>query len=662
VPFDFFNAFDPSSSPALVLALALAAGIVCQVLARHLRIPGIVLLLAAGVLLGPEMLGIIDPSALGHGMHDVVGFAVAVILFEGGLNVNVGRLRREALPIRRLLTFGAGVTLVGGALAARWTLGWSWSLSVLFGTLVIVTGPTVITPLLRRIRVDRTLETILEAEGVFIDAIGAILAIVALEVVTQGVTGAAVAQGLMGPPLRLAAGAILGLAGGGVLTLLLRPRHLVPEGMQNIFSLAWAVALFHVSSALVPETGIAAVIAAGLVVGNTTAAPPLRELKEFKEQLTVLLIGLLFVLLAADVATADVAGLGWGGVVVVAVLMFLIRPLSVAVSTWGSELSWRQRAFLAWVAPRGIVAAAISSLFADRLAEVGLPGGDALRALVFLVIAGTVVLQGASASLLARVLGVRRPSDRGYAVLGGHSLARLFALRLQEAGEEVVILEANQDRTRKAQAQGLRVVFGNAMEERAMLAAQMESRRGIVGLLANSAQNLLFAQKGREDGGAPRAWVALQRGPGMPEPGAVDAMGAHVLFAGPHDIELWAVRVRRGLTRLEVWEWRKIRGTATPVGGPPTARVVAGPNVGAGSGDPAAIPLQVPKEGRNQLLPLLHRRGDRHQLVDETTRIEKGDRVEWLILAEAEETAHQRLEELGWTMVEEVRTPDRESE
>jgi len=628
---------DFSSSPALVLALALTAGIISQILARHLRIPGIVLLLAAGVLLGPEVLGIVDPGALGHAMHDVVGFAVAVILFEGGLNLNLRRLRREALSIRRLLTLGAGVTLLGATAASHWLLGWNWSLSVLFGSLVIVTGPTVITPLLRRIRVDRTLETILEAEGVFIDAIGAILAIVALEVVVQGVTGESVAQGLMSPPLRLLAGGLLGAAVGAILALLLRPRNLIPEGMLNTFSLAWAVALFHVSNVLVPETGIAAVIAAGLVVANTTAAPALRELKEFKGQLTVLLIGLLFVLLAADVAIHDLISLGTGGVLVVVLLMLVIRPLAVAVSTFGSELGWRQRVFLSWVAPRGIVAAAISTLFADRLATAGMEGGDTLKAMVFLVIGGTVVVQGGTASFVARALGLRRPTDRGYAIMGGHALSRLLALRLQAAGEDVVILDANRDSTEAAQRQGIRVVFGNATEERAMLSAQLESRKGIIGILPNSAQNLLFAQKGKEEGGAPRAWVALQRAPESLDPAAVKESPAHLLFAGPQDIEIWAVRARQGLTRLEIWEWRKTEDNA------------------------ADTAWQTPREHRNQLLPILLRRGKQAHLVDEETTLKDGDMVEWLIFSEVAEAAHERLTGQGWSMVETVEeTPGRE--
>jgi NhaP-type Na+/H+ or K+/H+ antiporter len=616
-----------STSPALVLSLALAAGIVSQILARHLRIPGIVVLLAVGVALGPEVLGIIDPGALGHSMHDVVGFAVAVILFEGGLNLNVSRLRRESLPIRRLLTLGAGTTLAGAALTSRLLLGWNWNLAILFGSLVIVTGPTVITPLLRRIRVERTLETILEAEGVFIDAIGAILAIVFLEVVVQGPTRETLTQGILSPPMRLGAGALLGLAGGGILTFLLRVKHLVPEDFQNTVSLALAVALFHLSNLWVPETGISAVIVAGLLVGNTTAAPRLRDLRDFKEQLTVLLIGLLFVLLAADVALEDLRALGWAGVLVVLTLMLLIRPLSVVLSTHGSDLDRPQKAFLSWVAPRGIVAAAIGSLFADRLADSGVPGGDELKALVFLVIAGTVVLQGASASFLAGWLGLRRPMNQGFAILGTNTFARLFARRLEAHGYEVVMMDANQDSTEKAQAEGLYVVFGNALADRAMLSAQLESRRGIIGLLANPAQNLLFAQTGREDGGAPRAWVAVQRGPGAPGIEAVTETGAHLLFGEAQDLELWSVRLRRGLAHLETWGWVKtVDGSA-------------------------GSDWQIPREYRNQLLPFLLRRGGELHLIDETTRLKERDHVEWLVLEEAAESAHQHLRESGWTPV-----------
>jgi len=300
---------DAAANPGLTVALALAAGIVAQGLARHLRMPGIVLLLFAGVLLGPDALGLVRPEGLGHGLHVLVGFAVAIVLFEGGMSLDWRRLRREARPIRNLVTWGALITWAGGALAARLLMGWEWRPAILFGTLVIVTGPTVVTPLLRRIRVRPSLETVLEAEGVLIDAVGAIIAVVALEVALSP-SGERLALGFVSVPWRLLFGAAFGAVGGAVIALLLRPRGLIPEGHENIFTLSLVLALYQGSNALHPETGIVSAIAAGLVVGNVRWR--LRhELKEFKEQLTVLVIGMLFVLLAADVRVDQVRGLGW---------------------------------------------------------------------------------------------------------------------------------------------------------------------------------------------------------------------------------------------------------------------------------------------------------------------------------------------------------------
>ena len=327
-----------SASPELTVALALGAGVIAQSLAHHLRIPGIVILLGTGVLLGPDGAGIIAPSSLGHALSALTGFAVAIILFEGGLSLNLRRLRRAGPAIRNLLTAGALITALGGALAAKFALDWPWKTAFLFGTLVIVTGPTVVTPLLRRLKVERRVSTTLEAEGVFIDAIGAIIAVVALEVAISASAG--VAAGLLDIALRLVVGCVLGLIGGALLAVLLRTRHVVPEGLENITTLALVIALFFVADALLPETGLPAVTVAGVVVGN--ARTPLHEeLQEFKEQLTVMLIGLLFVLLAADVRLADVAALGWAGFWTVAVLMLVVRPINVWVSTLGTDMNWR---------------------------------------------------------------------------------------------------------------------------------------------------------------------------------------------------------------------------------------------------------------------------------------------------------------------------------
>ncbi len=398
-----------ATDPALTVALALAAGIVAQAAARHLRVPGIVLLLAAGVLLGPDVLGLVRPASLGDNLHMVVGMAVAVVLFEGGLNLQLERLREEAAVIRRLITWGVLVTGSGGAMLAHWVMGWPWEIAVLFGTLVTVTGPTVITPLLRRIRVTRSVHTIAEAEGVLIDPIGAIVAVVALEVVLETTLGGA-ALDLLGVPYRLGIGGAVGIAGGFFIALLLRREDWVPEGLENVFTLALVLALYEVSDAIAHETGLLAVVVAGFVVGNMETRVQ-QELMEFKEQLTVLLIGLLFVLLSADVRVASVAELGWPGALTVLGLMLVVRPLDVGVCTLGSELDVREKTFLSWLAPRGIVAAAVSSLFARRLAEAGVEGGEALVALVFLVIAATVLVQGGTVGLVAERLGLRLPGD-----------------------------------------------------------------------------------------------------------------------------------------------------------------------------------------------------------------------------------------------------------
>jgi len=434
---------------ALTVAWSLLAGVVAQSLARHLRLPGIVLLLAAGVLLGPDGLGLVHPAMLGPGLSVLVSFAVAVVLFEGGLNLDLRRLRREANTIRRLVVLGALITGLGGAVAARFLMGWPWFLSLLFGSLVIVTGPTVITPLLRRIKVRRSVATILEAEGVLIDPVGAIIAILVLEVVLNSADPGGGSE-LASFAMRVGVGAVVGVVGGLVRAVLLRFRKLVPEEMQNVFALAMVFVIFQTSDAIQHESGILAVTVAGLIFGNL-GSKALRELKEFKEQLTLMLIGLLFVLLAADVRVHQVMALGKAGLLTVVALMVLVRPLNILVCTWGTSLTWRQRLFLSWLAPRGIVAAAMATLFAQSLSRAGMPGGEDLKALVFMVIAVTVLIQGLTGGWLARALGLRRPSNQGYVILGANPLALALGDGLGASGEEVVFVDTNPEHCHEAQ-------------------------------------------------------------------------------------------------------------------------------------------------------------------------------------------------------------------
>ncbi|MCA9543611.1 MAG: sodium:proton antiporter [Myxococcales bacterium] len=535
---------SPANDPALTLGIALGAGMLAQVIARHLRLPGIVILLAMGVLLGPEVAGLIQPSALGNGLRILVGFAVAVILFEGGLNLELKHLKRQAKSIRQLVTWGALVTAIGGTVTPMLLLDWAWQPSLLFGTLVIVTGPTVVTPLLRRIRVKPRVATVLEAEGVFGDAIGAILAVVALEWVVSGAAAQGVAHGLWTVAKTLGVGIAVGGVGGLLLALLLRIEGLIPEGLENVTILTLVLALYQFADHLVHEAGIAAAIAAGLVVGNLPSRVS-GELKEFKEQLTVMAIGMLFVLLAADVGLDRVLGLGWAGVATVGVLMLVVRPLNILAGTHGTDLTRNERLFMAWLAPRGIVAAAVASLFAQELTDAGVPGGTELQALVFLVIAVTVVLQGLTGGFIAQALGISRPRDNGWVLLGANALARQVGQALRTGDQEVVLLDSNVDAVAAAEADGFRVLFGSGLSESVLMRAEVGARRGALAVTPNDSANVLFVRRGRRHYKVPRAWAAISPGARV-DLDTLSDCGGRWLFGAEADIDWWIVRVERG--------------------------------------------------------------------------------------------------------------------
>jgi NhaP-type Na+/H+ or K+/H+ antiporter len=594
---------------------------VAQSLARHLRIPGIVLLLGAGVLLGPDVLDLVRPATLGPTLHALVGFAVAVILFEGGMNLNLRRLRREARSIRGLVTVGALITAIGGALSARLVLGWDWALSALFGALVIVTGPTVITPLLRRIRVTHKVGTVLEAEGVLGDAVGAILAVVTMEVVISP-SLVSVARGPWDLLARMGVGVVAGAVGGLAVAVFLRYRHLVPEGLENVFSLSLALLVFQASNTLMPESGIVAVVVAGLVVGNVDTHA-LDELRGFKEQLTVLLIGMLFVLLAADIRLSEVEALGRPGVVVVALLMLVVRPANVLAGTYRSDLAGHEKAFIAWLAPRGIVAAAVSSLFADSLETAGVEGGPALRALVFLVIAVTVTVQGLTGGLVARLLGVARRSQYGWVILGANDLGRSFAHAMRRSGEEVVLIDTNHDACKAAENEGLRVLYGSGLNESVLMRAGLDGRAGAIAVTANDEVNLLFAKLARGVFRVPKVWVALRKGHVSVTRQMVEKLGAKVLFGEPRSIELWTVRLERGLGQVERWRHE-----------PPPAEAVT-----------------EPQDSERSFLPLLILRGGRFHLVDVPLRPQRDDELAVVIFEEARAKAEAELGAAGWTPV-----------
>ncbi len=610
------------ANPALTVALALLVGIFAQALAHHIRVPGIVLLLAAGVMCGPDGIGAIRPAELGAALHVITGFAVAVILFEGGINLKFGRLKREGRTIRHLILVGGAVTAAGGAAAARFILGWPWQIAALFGTLVMVTGPTVINPLLKRLKVKRSVATVLEAEGVLIDAVGAVVAIVALEAALSPAHGGP-AVWLWHVAARLGFGMLWGAVVGIGLVLVFRMRRLIPEGTENVFTLCAVLALFQGANTVLSESGIAAAATAGVIMGNFSTHV-LEDLAEFKEELTVMLIGMLFVLLAADVRLEHVKALGWPGLFTVLALMLLVRPAAVFAGTSFSALSWRERLFIAWIGPRGIVAAAVASFFAAGLADRGMAGGYELRALVFLVIAATVVSSGLTGGPVASFLGLRRPSNSGWVIMGANALARAVAKILKESGQEVVCIDSNAEHCRAAEADCTRVIFGNALQSRYLARAEIDTRKGALALTANEEVNYLFLQRVKAEVKAIFLYSALKSGSTSLTGEMLEQVNAEAAFCMPVDVDLWTSRLQQGQVCFQKWRYR-----GPPSGGPELGRY------------PSRRFVLAAMHRGSQLLPAGHR-----------LRLKKGDEGAFLVHVPDAGAAGDFLRAAGWELME----------
>jgi NhaP-type Na+/H+ or K+/H+ antiporter len=603
-------------NPALTLSLAMGLGMLSQVIARKIYLPGIVVLLAGGVIFGPDGLNWIRPASMGSALQIIVGFAVAVILFEGGMNLRISRIKREQAAIRGLITIGALITLIGGTLSTLLFLGWDFRTAILFGTLIIVTGPTVISPLLKRVRIHHGVSTVLEAEGILLDAIGAIVAVVALEIAISP-SGLSLVKGLFHIISRLAVGVVLGVVGGTLLTLLFRIRRLVPEGLENVFILSWVFALFQLANAASPESGIAAVTVAGITLGNSNTYIQ-RELLEFKEQLTILMIGMLFILLAADVRITDIQLLGLKGVLTVIFLMVVIRPLSVFSSTMNSELDMQHKLLLSWIAPRGIVAAAVASLFAFELNQHGYDGTQ-LRALVFLLITMTVLSAGLTGGWVSSFLDLRRKSESGWIILGAHEVARLLARLLKQGGNEVICIDENPQACRLAENEGIKVFYGNALEERTLQRAEPDTRKGIIALSGNEEVNFIFSQRAKYFGKEMTILTGIKRRDEGITSKMVSETGGRIPFGRPVDIDLWSTWIRKGFTKYSSFQM--------------------GENPDFDFTDETMVGV---------LLPLVSARSGSLIPVDDHLKIKKGDFVTFLINVQKEDEADTWLKSHGF--------------
>ncbi|MBB3226346.1 NhaP-type Na+/H+ or K+/H+ antiporter [Luteibacter sp. Sphag1AF] len=448
--------------PGLVLILMLVVGFACQWLAWRVRLPAILFLLVAGIGLGPVSGVLIPDKLMGDLLFPVVSLAVAIILFEGSLTLRFSELSGIGNAVRGLVSYGAVLALLLLAVAAHVIAGLSWELSLLFGALTCVTGPTVIAPMLRTVRPNARIANVLRWEGIVIDPIGALFAVLVYEAIVSRREGHSI-QVFLGT---IACGVLVGAIAAFVLGRLLR-RQSIPEYLQNYGTLAAVLGAFGVSNYVAHESGLLAVTIMGIALGNMRGVH-VDDIMDFKEHLTTLLVSSLFIMLAARLGWPLPPGILFAGIAIFLVAQFLIRPLSVVISSVGSGLTWRERALIAWVAPRGIVAASVSALFALRLEKAGMAGADRLVPLVFLLIIGTVVFQSATARPIARWLGVAEPEPRGVLIFGADEVALEIARALQQAGDfRVVVADDDWNGIRRARMDGITTFFGNPASQAA---------------------------------------------------------------------------------------------------------------------------------------------------------------------------------------------------
>ncbi|RUT08991.1 sodium/hydrogen antiporter [Dulcicalothrix desertica PCC 7102] len=499
---------EASLDITLQMVITVIAGIGAQVLAAYSQVPSIVFLLLFGILLGSDVIGLLHPHVLGTGLEVIVGLATAIILFEGGLNLDLRELGKVSLTLQLLVTLGTLITLVGGTLAAHWLGEFPWAIAFLYASVIVVTGPTVISPLLKQINVDRQVATLLEGEGVLIDPVGAILAFVVLDTILDGEADPKIA--IIGLFVRLSIGALIGAFGGYLMSLIFKHANSLSYELKNLVVLAVLWGLFVLAQTIRTESGVMTTVVAGAVFANSSV-PEERLLRRFKGQLTILSVSVLFILLAADLSLKSVFALGWGSLFTVLVLMFVVRPINILCCTWNSDLNWRQKIFLSWIAPRGIVCASVASLFAISLTQHGVNGGEAIKALVFLTIIMTVVCQGLTAGWVANFLQITSKETKGAVIVGCNPLSLLIARLFQQRGEKIVMIDTDPESCQAAEAENLQVIASSALDTGVLEEAGLSSVGTFLAMTNNGEVNYVLAQRAAEEFNPPRVLAVFPR-------------------------------------------------------------------------------------------------------------------------------------------------------
>lgn len=476
----------------IAIASILVFGIGAQWAAWRFNLPAILLLLISGILAGP-VFGFLNPDILmGDLLTPFISVSVAIILFEGGLSLRFSELKDTGGIIGNLVSIGVILTWIITSLSAYYFFSFGWELSILLGAILVVTGPTVIIPLLRQVRPAGQVGSILKWEGIVIDPIGAMLAVLVFEVIVATSLTAATSVAIISIVKTIVFGTLSGLGGAAIIYYLLK-RHALPDFLQNPVSLMIVVVVFTISNMLQHESGLWATTLMGIALANQKAAN-IHHIVVFKENLRVLLLSALFILLAARVELQSLMdNLNWNMLAFLGVIILIARPLAVFMSTLFSKISWQEKVFLSWMAPRGVVAASISSIFAISLVQNGFAEANDLVPIVFIVIISTVTIYGLPASWVAKKLGVAKPVPNGVLILGARDWSLAIGKKIQSEGFKVLMADANLNNALRSRSENLDTYHGNILSEFALEEIDLDGIGQLFAFTPNDEVNSLAA-------------------------------------------------------------------------------------------------------------------------------------------------------------------------
>ncbi len=486
------------------VVITLISGASCIVISDRFKFPVIILYFVCGISLGPYGIGLIRPGSLGDGLNILITLFVSIILFEGGLSLNISRLKSIKLYLTRQIVLTIAITMTASWFAAAHIAGLPWNIALIFASLTVVTGPTVIKPIIRYLPLRRHVKTFLNGEAVIIDAVGAVLAIAMIEYfVSQQVLGLTILGFILSIFIGIATGAVFGFS----VKMLLIKTPAVPIHSRSIFILGMLFLVFYISELLSSESGLMAVAVFGIVL-STIDYQDKERLLSFKEQISRIVISFLFILLSAKFNITRLSEEMLAGLLVVSIIIAARFP-AVFTSTIGGSFSLKERFFMSWVGPRGIIALSVASIAGIKLKSAGMANTEIIEILIFILISATVLLQGMSAKLMARKLDILIQGDKNIIILGINPTTIGMALKWQKYQNDVLFIDSNISNCMLAQKEGFQYIHGNGLAPDTFSGIEIDNYSSVLAASANNEINVLFCRFLKENYGVTNLYVIL---------------------------------------------------------------------------------------------------------------------------------------------------------